>query len=103
MIDLNVMLARSYLNIISSRSKDLKHSEHIDNTIDILNGLETWRQQAIKRILEDNKKITILTTELQTAKLEISKVNSEADSLERENMELRKQMETLLKQLEDKF
>ena len=103
MIDLNVMLARSYLNIISSRSKDLKHSEHIDNTIDILNGLETWRQQAIKRILEDNKKITILTAELQTAKLEISKVNSEADSLERENMELRKQMETLLKQLEDKF
>jgi len=103
MIDLNVMLARSYLNIISIRSKDLKHSEHIDNTIDILNGLETWRQQAIKRILEDNKKITILTAELQTAKLEISKVNSEADSLERENIELRKQIETLLKQLEDKF
>lgn len=103
MIELNVMLARSYLTIISSRSKDLKHSEHIDNTIDILNGLEVWRMSAVKRINADYKKITNLTTELQNVKLELSKTNSEADSLERENMELRKQIETLFKQIEDKF
>ena len=95
MRELNIMLARSYLNLISVRSKDEKHTEQIINALDQLIYLEEWRSKAIKMINEKEQKLIKQGSEVINYKSELSSLLNELDGLERQNTEQQSVIERL--------
>ena len=95
MRELNIMLARSYLNLISVRSKDEKHTEQIINALDQLIYLEEWRSQAIKMINEKEQRLIKQGSEVINYKSELSSLLNELDGLERQNTEQQSVIERL--------
>ena len=90
MRDLNIILAKSYLNIISIRSKDPIHTEQILNTLDQINYLEDQRRKAIKLL---NQK----ETELKSRSKQIKEKNKELSDLKIKLQELQKENDILTK------
>lgn len=96
MRDLNIMLAKSYLNLISVRSKDDKHTEQILNALDQIIFLEEWRSKAIKMINEKEKKLIKQGSEVINYKNELSSLLNKLEGLERQNTEQQSVIDKLL-------
>ena len=96
MKDLQIIQARSYLNMMSIRTKDKKHEEHLKNALEQIEFLEIWRGKAIKMIKElqqSNIKMGLKVSE-SDSKLSLNK--NEVSLLEMENTHLKEQINNLI-------
>ena len=98
--DLNIITARSYINLMSARAKTELQVEHLDNVYNQLEYLEQWRRTAIKMLNEKEielrkraETIQNLSSEVSTLKTELSGLNMALISLEEVNNNLSKQLE----------
>lgn len=101
--EINIISAKSYLNIISVRSKDKKHTEHITNALDQIIFLEDWRNKAIKLINSKEKILIDRAKKIEQLNSENLRIENELQKCKEELDNRKKEVETMLEQIELEF
>ena len=101
--DLNIILARSYINLMSARAKTELQTEHLDNVYSQLDYLENWRKQAIKMINEKEQELIKRSVTIKNLSSEVSLLKNDLDGLEMGLSALEEENRNLKQQLIDKL
>ena len=96
MKDLQIIQARSYLNMMSIRTKDKKHEEHLKNALDQIDFLEIWRGKAIKMIKELQQSNVKMQSKVSESDSKLTLNKNEVSLLEQELVHLREQVDNLI-------
>ena len=101
--DLNIIKARSFVNIMSVRAKEQPYIDNLDNVYDQLIYLENWRAKAIKMLNEKEQELRRRSVTIQNLSSEVSILKNDLDGLEMGISALEEENRNLKQQLIDKL